>query len=77
MIGILLCDLPAEPVLDVYGDYYDIFNDTFKLELVPFKVYLHQLPLNLKEFSSFIITGYIISVILDLKPLRTSLKIGF
>lgn len=77
MIGILLCDLPAEPVLHAYGDYHDIFNNTFNIELVPFKVYKGELPLNLTDFSSFIITGYILKVILDLELQLMKLKIGF
>jgi GMP synthase-like glutamine amidotransferase len=58
-IGLLICDLPAEPVLNEDGDYVKIFKDTFKIPLVPFQVFKGELPAEkeLNDYDAFIITG--------------------
>jgi GMP synthase (glutamine-hydrolysing) len=69
-IAVLVCDTPIQPVLDQYGDYYDIFQGLLKqglndLELpdeidVQFSGY-HvvnnpQFP-NLRDYEALIMTG--------------------
>ena len=62
MIGLLLCDLPAGPVFETYGDYYSIFGKSLNTELVPFKAYQGELPHNVSAYTSFVISGYIIKI---------------
>jgi len=75
--GLLICDLPAEPVLLKEGDYDKIFKDTFKdLNLVPFQVFKGELPAqdSVREYDAFIITGSSASAYDDVEWIKSFIE---